>query len=153
MNWTEEQTQWPSLFFPDVKIQKDIPRLPSFVGLTLALRWQNGWSNIEKCRWTNVILLIGSTYVHCWFNVLSPTSHVHVWIIQNTKKIFNAIQVSFRYEKHAKKLMFFFCLMLYFSAFRERVYLIQRNGFCVCRKCARCMYLRHNHRRQKQCLC
>ena len=63
MKRTEEYTQWPSLFFPDVKVQKDIPRLQSFVGLKLALRWQNGWSDIDKCRWTNVILLIGSTYL------------------------------------------------------------------------------------------
>lgn len=68
MNRTEEHTQWPSLFFPDVKVQKDISRLQSFVGLKKALRWQLDQSD-QRIR---------LRFVHCWFNALSPTSHVHV---------------------------------------------------------------------------
>ena len=63
MNRTEEHTQWPSLFFPDVKVQKDISRLQSFVGLKKALRWQLDQRHFAHRinAFVNVLFIVGST--------------------------------------------------------------------------------------------
>lgn len=63
MNRTEEHTQWPSLFFPDVKVQKDISRLQSFVGLKKALRWQLDQRHFAHLInvFVYVLFIVGST--------------------------------------------------------------------------------------------
>lgn len=83
----------------------------------IVLSWRQGtkrYIQVAVVRWTkeSITLAVGPTsfcssdqrirlrFVHCWFNALSPTIHVHVWIIQNTKKIHFWFMNGFKTEEN-----------------------------------------------------